>query len=282
MEFLKKAVANREIHIVCFIDGPKDSQSDLKQVADVEIVAQKFKEFHKNFEIVKSDVNLGLARSILSGTQNLFANYDSVVVIEDDILINESCLDYFQFFLTRYKNYKEIFSISSFNPANPRKLISYKYDIFATFRMQCWGWATWKDRWDKVDWQVSDYEYLIENRKVLEKYKNEVGIDSLERLRHWKTKGLDVWASRFVLAHVLNDAKCICPVLSHSANIGLDGSGTHCGLNQNYPTFISSQSLFDEVTDEYNYFSESYFRFPDSPHSLPSVNSWFFDKEHKN
>ena len=75
------------------------------------------------------------------------------------------------------------------------------------------GDATWKDRWEKVDWHVKDFKKLIDDKQLLLRYEEDVGLDSLERLKQWKLSNLDVWATRFVLGHVLNDAKCICPVL---------------------------------------------------------------------
>tara|TARA_B100001093_G_scaffold509320_1_gene573113 strand:- start:370 stop:1281 length:912 start_codon:yes stop_codon:yes gene_type:complete len=282
LKFLQKAIKGREIAVRCFIDGPKDRSEDIQKVEEVNKVAQGFNNSFTDFEIIKSRSNQGLANSILSGINSIFLKHDSVVVLEDDILISSHCIDYFDFFLNEYSDAMEVFSISAYNPAEAANLNDYKYDIFSTYRMQCWGWATWKDRWDLVDWQVRDFKDLIEDKKLLIRYKNEVGLDSLERLKQWKLNNLDVWATRFVLAHVLNDARCICPVLSHSANIGLDGSGTHCRRKQDTSFESSSKNFFEESNFEYNYFSRSSFRFPTNPKSLPSVSSWFFGKEPTN
>ena len=278
LKFLQKAIKGREIAVRCFIDGPKVQSEDIQKVEEVNKVAQGFKNSFSDFEIIKSKSNQGLANSILSGIDSIFLNNDSVVVLEDDILISADCIDYFDFFLNEYSEAMEVFSISSYNPADPGKLLNYKYDIFSTYRMQCWGWATWKDRWEKVDWHVKDFKKLIKDKQLLLRYEEDVGLDSLERLKQWKLCNLDVWATRFVLGHVLNDAKCICPVLSHSANIGRDGSGTHCGNNNVMNLEYQEQEFFLNNESKFSYFSHKNFRIPTRPCDLPSLNSWFFNK----
>ena len=43
----------------------------------------------------------------------------------------------------------------------------YPYDVYMFGRSSSWGWATWKDRWDSIDWDVTDWndfkhdEYLL-------------------------------------------------------------------------------------------------------------------------
>lgn len=278
LKFLQKAIGSRDISVSCFIDGPKNNPEEIQKVEEVNKVAKGFKDSFKCFEIIRSTTNKGLANSILSGIDRLFNNHDSVVVLEDDILISPHCIDYFDFFLNKYSDEMEVFSISSYNPSEPEKLTGHKYDIFSTFRMQCWGWATWKNRWEKVDWHVKEFQNLIEDKKLLLRYEQDVGLDSLERLKQWKLYNLDVWATRFVLGHVLNDAKCICPVLSHSVNIGRDGSGTHCGNNMVMNLEDQEQGFFQLHDSKFSYFSKKKFRLPPNPSDLVPVTSSFFNK----
>jgi hypothetical protein len=45
---------------------------------------------------------------------------------------------------------------------------------------------------------------------------------------------LDSWAIRWCYHHFKNKAFCIYPTESYVNNIGLDGSGVHCGVNYKY------------------------------------------------
>ena len=92
LKFLQKAIKGREIAVRCFIDGPKEQSEDIHKVEEVNKVAQGFKNSFTDFEIIKSGSNQGLANSILSGIDSIFLKHDSVVVLEDDILIHPNAL----------------------------------------------------------------------------------------------------------------------------------------------------------------------------------------------
>ena len=87
--------------------------------------------------------------------------------------------------------------------------------------------------------------------------------------------GLDVWATRFVLAHILNNSRCICPVLSHAINIGLDGSGTHCGYSEPLSKNHQSDEIFQQ-SRQLSIFQQEKFQVSQKSKELPNVDGWFF------
>ena len=96
--------------------------------------------------MVESDVNLGLANSIIKGVSSIFEKYEKVIVLEDDLLTTQNFLLYMNQALDEYEETKNVFSISGYS----LNLMSASYPSETTYflnRSWSWGWATWKDCW---------------------------------------------------------------------------------------------------------------------------------------
>gem|GEM_PF-5972555 len=40
----------------------------------------------------------------------------------------------------------------------------YKYDIYFNYRPSSWGWATWKNKWGNIDWEIKDFKTFIQDK----------------------------------------------------------------------------------------------------------------------
>ena len=105
--------------------------------------------------------------------------------------------------------------------------MDYPYDVFVSLRNSSWGWATWTDRWNQIDWDINAYESIHSDPNIKEAF-NRGGDDVFGLLESLKTGKLDIWSIQFTLAHFVNHAVSIVPVQSFVDNIGLDGSGENC------------------------------------------------------
>ena len=69
------------------------------------------------------------------------------------------------------ENDQNIFSITGYN--HPPRLmeipIEYQDDVYFCPRAHCWGWATWVDRLNKTDWEVRDFQILLQDKKKQKK-----------------------------------------------------------------------------------------------------------------
>ena len=217
--------------LVIFCDGPKTKLDE----ADV-IAVKKLTENVSGFRSIKvhsKKENQGLAKSIINGVTEVVQQYGRVIVIEDDIVLAPNALNYFNSMLSKYKDRQEIFSISGFSFPSSKMPIPkhYIYDVYAIPRMQCWGWATWRDRWDKADFSVPDYNEFFASESMKNSYGTLIGYDSLSTLDQCMKNRKDVWACRWVYTHFKNNALCLCPIKSLVDNIGLDGSGQNSGVD---------------------------------------------------
>ena len=110
----------------------------------------------KKIHIIKAETNKGLARSVISGVTEIIEQYDKVIVVEDDLISAPDFLQYMNNALDFYKEDKSIWSICSYT-FKMNIPVHYKHDVYLSYRGGSWGWATWKDGWKKVDWEVDDY-----------------------------------------------------------------------------------------------------------------------------
>ena len=203
------------------------NNSDIDEVKCVRKYIRSIKGF-KEVHIIERGENFGLAKNIISCVSEAINKYEKVIVLEDDIVTSPYFLKYMNEALEYYKDIKDIGSISGFN--YPKKVLNipkgYNNDIYFSLRPSSWGWATWKDRWEKVDWEVKDYQEF-EKEIELQKEFNKGGSDLSGMLKAQMEGRIDSWAIRWSYHHFKNNLLAVYPVVSFVDNIGNDGSGIH-------------------------------------------------------
>ncbi len=218
----------KESDLYIFCDGPKNEKA-AKGNAEVRriIAAESENNRFRSITLTISEVNKGLANSVIGGVSEIVHKYGSCIVVEDDLITSPYFLTYMNDCLETHKNDKRIWSISGFT--YPLKALeNCPSDTYLSYRACSHGWATWADRWDLADWKVSNYDKLKYN--LLERYRfNRGGNDLFRMLWHQMRGERDSWAIRFCYSQFVNNMYCVYPRVSLVHNIGNDGSGTHCG-----------------------------------------------------
>jgi len=223
VEYLSKNRLAESSKLFIFSDGPKNGK-DKQKVSEVRNYLKSIKGFNE-IKIVEREKNLGLANSVISGVNQIFKSYDKAIVLEDDIISSPSFLSFMNDTLNFYTEDKRIFSVSGY-PYPIKIPDSYSKDVFIVHRASSWGWGTWKDRWEKVDWEVKNFRDVLKNRKD-QKLLNKTGEDLLPMLKAQIKGEVDSWAIRWTYAQLKNNAFCLYPVSPLCKNIGTDSSGTH-------------------------------------------------------
>jgi hypothetical protein len=233
LEALKNNEAAKESEIYIFCDGPRNIK-DLAQIREVHNVIDHLHGFRK-INCVKREINHGLQHSIISGINSVLENNDSVIVLEDDIITAKNFLKFLNQALEFYKSEQNIWCVTGFN--YPSHLISYPKnyaeDIFFVHDKNCsWGWGTWKDRWQKIDFEIRDFPHFIKNKKLTAAFNRSAGNMS-EMLRFQKEGKISSWAIQMSYAMFKNNGYSLHPVKTLVKNIGFDASATHtnCRLN---------------------------------------------------
>ena len=207
-----------------FADGAKNESA----VSTVEAVRKFVRaiEGFKSVTVIERERNLGLATSVITGVSQLCEKFGRVISVEDDLLTASDFLIFMNYALERYVNEPRIFSVSGFNfSVNPPE--QYPYDAYCSYRSMSWGWGTWKNRWEKADWSVSDYESFSRDKNQQRLF-NRGGEDLARILAQQMAGRLDSWSIRWDYVHFKHNALALLPVVSRVLNIGFDGSGVHC------------------------------------------------------
>lgn len=224
-----------EIYIFC--DGPRNIK-DLSEIEKVHKVIDSFEGFKKK-HIVKRKINHGSQFSIIHGINQVFQKYDSIIVIEDDIITSRYFLKFINSSLEFYKDEKNVWCVTGFN--YPKSIISYpknyKEDIFfVKGKNASWGWGGWKDRWQKIDFDVKDYESFKKNPKSIRSF-NRAGSNMFDMLRMQKEGKINAWDIQMCYSMFKNSGYSLHPIKPLTKNIGFDSSGTHTQGSQNIVNF---------------------------------------------
>lgn len=188
----------------------------------------------KSIYIVHATENKGLANSIISGTTEIFKTYDKAIVVEDDLFTTKNFLAYMNSALDKYENESNVFSICgySFNIIS-RRLVG-ECDAYFINRGWPWGWATWKDRWNNIDWDMNDYSFFVSNLPARKAF-SRGGSDLNAMLRKQMQGKLDSWAIRWYYHQFKVNGLSLYPVFSKVYNNGFDEFATHTkGYNGRY------------------------------------------------
>lgn len=234
---LSDNILAKETELVIYSDAAKDylGQEKVKAVRAF-INDTSWHENFKSVKIIESKENQGLAKSIINGVGKVIREYGEVIVVEDDLFLSPYFLQYMNDALEFYRRERNIWAISGYS-FPMKSLKNYQHDVFYSYRGCSWGWATWNDRWEKVDWEVKDYEKLMSDQGWQKKF-NRGGNDLVNMLGMQMRGEISSWAIRWVFAQSNLDMYTVYPKISYVLNDGCDGSGTHCGNDDTYDTDI--------------------------------------------
>lgn len=240
------------LHVYC--DGAKkDSDNNLlTSINEVRAIVDAESRF-KKVKVIKRLGNYGLAENIKKGVSEVIDKYGDVIVLEDDIVVNEHFLKYMNIALDYFRNEKKVFHINGFNNTSDLQFLLKDY-YFLKF-MSCWGWATWKDRWSKMQQNHSYYlDKLNSENDLLSQFNYDNVLNFHEQLEDNIDGRINTWAILWFCAVFFNEGLCITPKYSFVKNIGLDGSGVHCDniavSNQKAtaPKNINFQNYFEKLS----------------------------------
>jgi len=223
---LKSLFLNNELKhtdLIFFCDGPKNKK-EFQKTNEVISICKSIT--FKNKKMYIQSKNIGLANSIKNGVDIVFnkLNYKQIIVIEDDLILGKNFISFCLKSLKYYKSEKNIGSITGYNFLG---LVDTKDKPCLTYRHSSWGWATWNNVWNKIEWNIK-HETFVTNEKLKNKI-DKAGEDLIYFLKDQNERKIDSWSVIFNINCLLNNLYCLCPSQSIVRNIGMDQSGTHLG-----------------------------------------------------
>jgi hypothetical protein len=145
--------------------------------------------------------------------------------------------------LNKYENNNNVYSISGY--VFDFNFNSIERDAYFLNRHWPWGWATWENRWNNVDWDVSDYEKFKRNKSLRKKY-SLLGSDVNAMLDKQMNGELDSWSIRWTFHVFKQDGLVLFPKISKIENNGWDISATNnVGLKNRYESAFDRTNKLD-------------------------------------
>lgn len=236
-------------------DGPKNDD-EIQKCREVRQIAESFLVKHKiKFSTNYSDHNLGGPKRIPTGLNQVFDQESDAIILEDDCVPSLSFFYFCETLLDYYKDDSRIGVISGNNfQRHDLEDESYYFSIFN----HCWGWATWKQAWQKYDEGLAnwpDYNLkkhlnnLFSNKKYIKYWSNIFeNVFSGEKV-HWDyTWTFTCWSNNFLT---------VIPAKNLVTNVGFDSEATNT-KNDNDPNANILSKELNFPLKHPNYISRSY------------------------
>jgi len=272
-----------------FADGPANlTPGHLDQIKKTREIIRK-KQWCGSVELHESEVNRGLAASIVSGVTGIVNRYGKVIVLEDDIVTSPGFLTYMNAALAAYENTEQVMHVSGYMYP-----VSDQPDSRTVFLrvLSCWGWGTWARAWahysDRLD-------FFMDQLKTEEQIR-EFNIDGHASFYHQLKSNYDgklkTWAVRWYASWYFKNGVSLFPATTLTENIGHDGSGLNCVPTGYYQTRVLAENipvletlplaedaeLRKKIDEFYRMETELFGRKPDKKSPLVLTKAWIARK----
>jgi hypothetical protein len=165
--------------------------------------------------------NWGLGRSILSGVTEIFKQYEAAIIFEDDLICVPETYQYLCAALNHYRDDPRVMSVTGYT--HPRVRPSDVDNLpYFDGRAESWSWGAWPRSWEVMNKSALELMHQCQT----------VGIDprrygaDLPSMAKRERKS-NIWAVRFLYAHLLNRGLCLRPSESLVDHAGFDQLGTN-------------------------------------------------------
>jgi hypothetical protein len=210
------------LHIYC--DAPKREEHRAAVAASRQVVREHATKFGAT--VIERDVNFGLARSIVDGVTDLCNRYGRVIVLEDDLVLAPSFINYMLQALDRYAAEKDVYQVSGymFPVSQPEGTDAFFLPLITT-----WGWATWRRAWQTFEWDASGALEELKDPSVRRRFDLENSYPYTVILENQLNGRTESWGILFWWQVFKACGLALHPRQSLVWNGGFDNTGTNCG-----------------------------------------------------
>ena len=242
LERLSQASGVEKHDIFMFVDGPRNELDAIKQ-KEIMNVLSYWQTKLPRIKTYQRSRNYGCRGNIVDAITQIISQYGRAIVIEDDILISRTFLEYMDRALDFYNDDKRIWSINAYQSHNVKVPRDYPYDVYLDPINMCWGWGTWYDRWREVDFDLRDWPRDRNDSVFMDKL-NKVGRHLAYMIDLQYEGKLNTWDVQCTYHVVKHDLMSIEPRYQLSKNIGFSSKfkSEHC---QGDRPIITRQKYYD-------------------------------------
>ncbi len=215
----------------------------------------------RTVNLIERKKNFGAFQNFISAREEVFTVNGRLIASDDDNEFSPNFLEYINKGLEIFKDDPRIIAICGYG-GTFKKPGDYTANYIYRKGFSAWGYGTWNNRLDKVDYDVADMRDFVadpELRKRLKYYYERHYYTTLTHIYH----DTAIWGDGAIaLDMIKNDTYCVYPTVSKVRNHGHDGSGEHGGnlKDSPYSKVILDQDLVfeyegDPVFDDSRYLS---------------------------
>ena len=251
VEALMKNELSPKTNLIVYSDGAKSNkdESDVRSVREFIENIQGF----KSVKLIQREVNYGLSNNIILGLDECFKLYDSLIILEDDIVVHRDFLNYMNWCLNMYAGNSNIWHISGWSYPIDIKLLP---QIFLHSKMNCWGWGTWKKNWEFFEKDPKKIINKWTNTDIYNFNLNDTE-DTFNQILANCIGYRSTWAVFWYATIVNNNGLSLYNRSSLVKNIGFDGSGTNCKNSFDKQDKIYRYNVFELHKAKYEQPSQS-------------------------
>ncbi|WP_212917714.1 hypothetical protein [Marinomonas sp. A3A] len=217
--------------------------------------------------------NLGCKYAVSGAITWFFENEEQGIILEDDCLPSQSFFWFCECLLETYKNDLRVWHIGGVSTI-PNSIISNDDSYYFSALNHIWGWASWKNRWEKYDVDIVNFPEYKENENIKDVFNRKLWQKFwLSNFEGVYSKKIDTWDYQWCFATWANRGISIVPTVNLIANIGFGADATHttesdakmsnrAKKEMQIPITHPSTIRINKKYDEYNFkylFEISYF-----------------------
>jgi hypothetical protein len=216
-------------------DGPRNKKEEAEVVETRETVLSKIN-WKCDLTVWTHDKNLGLKKHIPEALNKFFKKEKMGIYLEDDTLPSKEFFYFEEELLEKYKDDKNIFSISGTN-FYPR-LVNSKDSYYLSKIGDIWGFGLWRRSWKLYNSEMNDLDKVSKTQEYKNYFFSPQYRFYLETFwKAIKSGKLKSWAMQLVYAAVKNNMYFITPSVNLVNNIGVNKKASNASLQSYYQDY---------------------------------------------
>ena len=247
--------------LIIFSDASRNNEEKNK-VDEVRSYIRNITGF-KSIRLILRDENLGVDYNIIHGIQEMVQEFESFIVLEDDLIVSCNFLSFMDAALTHFKDFDKVLTLSAYNYVRIPK--NYIWDCYFAERTNPWGWATWSHKIKDVDWDLALTNNFLMNSDEKNAF-NKWGSDRSRMLQRTLKGHIRAWDIRLDYYQFkkgfITAFSCFNLVINNGFN-SQDATNT---------------TGFNRFKVEFKYFNHLGWHFPDFFPSNPTIKFRFISR----
>lgn len=187
---------------------------------------------------IYADTNLGCKKRVITGLDQVFQMETKAIILEDDCVPTDTFFQFCEWGLNKYEHNNQVAVVSGSNLLDYNQSVDIPKNVRAGFSMyiNCWGWATWRHIWSRLDPYLSLREVNSSVNHIL----GQVSLSQSQRI-FWRevfkhsVYSSSIWDFYLQYAFFKYSLISVYPRYNLVGNIGFGEDSTH---TVNKPDFV--------------------------------------------